>query len=467
MSIDPRLAAVELAKRDLMVYCILTMKTYRPNWHHRLLAQKLEAVERGEIDRLMITMPPRHGKSELASVRFPAWFLGRNPDKRVIGTAYSAKLAETFGRKVRDLMDDEKTRLVFDSAKLRDSSKAADRWDIVSGGGYIASGVGGAITGMGGDLILIDDPIKNQEEADSQTYRSKVWDWYQSTLYTRLEKSGAIVLTLTRWHEDDLAGRLIADMENGGERWHILNLPAVAETTEPERRIGDPLWAEKYDRRSLERIKTAVGTRVWNALYQQRPAPSEGAIFKKSWFRFYDQLPVAADRFIQSWDMTFSDSKNSDYVVGQVWAVCGADRYLVDQVRERMDFVRTVDAVRNMSAKYPMAKRKLIEDKANGPAVISMLKSEIQGIVPVSPGGSKVSRAHAVSPIIEGGNVYLPRGKRFSDELIEECAIFPNGRNDDMVDAMTQALSDGNKCRSGITIGTGGHRTSAGIFNKY
>jgi len=432
-----KLLALKMAKESLIPFSKLTFSGYSPNWHHKILAEKLMELERGDIDRLMVLMPPRHGKSELASVRFPAWFLGNNPRSRVIATSYSARLAETFGRKVRDIVADPKFKMVFGNG-LSSASKAADRWETSSGGAYVSSGVGGSITGLGGDLLIIDDPFKNREDADSKTYRDKVWEWYQSTLYTRIEKGGRILVILTRWHEDDLAGRLLA---SGSEEWDVVSFPAVAEEDEEFRSVGEPLWSEKFSEDALMRIRTAVGTRVWNALYQQRPAPEEGALFKKSWWRFYDYLPSDIEGYIQSWDMTFSDSSGSDYVVGQVWGIRGAERYLVDQVRERMDFVRAINAVCTMTERYPEAKAKYIEDKANGPAVISALKKRIQGLIPVNPRGSKIARANAVSPIVEAGNVFLKRGASFSDELMEEASLFPTGKHDDMVDAMTQALS--------------------------
>ena len=457
-----KLYVLKLARENLIPFCKLTYRGYAPNWHHRLLAEKLTELESGTDGRLMILMPPRHGKSELASVRFPAWFLGRHPSKRVIATSYSARLAENFGRKVRDIVADPKFRLTF-GIGLSGRSKAADRWETIAGGGYVAAGVGGSITGMGGDLLIIDDPFKNQEDADSKNYRDKVWDWYQSTLYTRIEKGGRIVVILTRWHEDDLAGRLLNADRDG---WQVVSFPAIAEEDEEFRSIGEPLWADKYDEDALAQIRSAVGTRVWNALYQQRPAPEDGAVFKKSWFRFYDAEPVF-EQMVQSWDMTFSGGDGSDFVVGQVWGIRGAERYLVDQVRGRMDFMSALRALRMMTEKYPQARAKYIEDKANGPAVISAMKNEIQGLIPVNPQGSKTARAIAVTPMLEAGNVYLKRGAKFSEELMDEAAMFPGGKNDDMVDAMTQALSQTERRVKPSASFSGAGRKSGDMFRKY
>jgi len=290
-----------------------------------------------------------------------------------------------------------------------------------------------------------------------------VWDWYQSTLYTRIEKGGRIVVILTRWHEDDLAGRLLQD---GSDSWDVVSFPAIAEEDEEHREVGEPLWRDKYDMDALAKIKSAVGSRVWNALYQQRPAPEDGAVFKKAWFCYYDTEPVF-DQMVQSWDMTFSGGDGSDFVVGQVWGLKGAQRYLVDQVRGRMDFMSAVRALREVTAKYPQAKAKYIEDKANGPAVISALKNEIQGLIPVVPKGSKISRAVAVTPMLEAGNVFLKRGAQFSAELVEEAALFPGGKHDDMVDAMTQALSQTEKRQTPSASFSGVGRQTGHMFKKY
>lgn len=426
----------------LLDYARHTYPRYQFTPLHTLIAEALEAVERGELDRVIIMTPPRHGKSELVSVRFPAWYLGRHPDRRIIGTSYSAHLATRFSGQARNQLDDP--RWPFPGIELTGDTRSKSSWDIAGHtGGYVAAGVGGPITGSGAHLAIIDDPIKNAEEADSATYRQKVWDWYQTTLYTRLEDRGAIVLVLTRWHMDDLAGRLLAAQDAGGDRWHVVKLPAIAEEHDQMGRAeGEALWPEKYGVAELERIKRAVGSRTWAALYQQRPAPAEGGILKRHWWRFYEQAPDYADEVIQSWDLAFKDTKSSAYVVGQVWARNGADFYLIDQVRDKLSFTETVRAIETLSAKWPMAAAKLVEDKANGPAVLDSLSARVPGLIPIQPHGSKEARAHAVSPFIEAGNVWLPTPQNapWVSDFVEECAAFPAGTYADQVDAMTQAL---------------------------
>ena len=390
----------------------------------------------------MVCMPPRHGKSELVSRYFPAWYLGTHPDKRIILASYEADFAATWGRKARDLLE-EHGRNLF-GVTVSKASSAASRWDIEGhDGGMATAGVRGPITGKGAHVALIDDPVKNDQEAMSQTYRDTAWDWYRATFSTRLQDDGAIILVMTRWDEDDLAGRLCKAASEGGDQWEILNLPALAEEGDSlGREAGAPLCPELFTKAMLEATKIRIGTYWWNALYQQRPAPIEGGMLKRGWWKLYRERPWQFDELLQSWDMTFKDSAGTDYVVGQVWGRRQADRYLLDQVRARMDFPATVTAVKSLTAKWPQASTILIEDKANGPAVISTLKHQIAGIIAVEPQGSKAARVSAVSPQIEAGNVYLPDPSLapWVHDFIEECAAFPTAAHDDQVDAMSQAL---------------------------
>jgi len=250
-----RLAATE----TLAAFTEYTFPQYRTAEHHRLICEKLEAVERGEIDRLMIFMPPRHGKSELASKRFPAWYLGRNPDKQVITASYNSDLAGDFGRQVRNIVREQRFRNVFPSVTLAEDSQAANRWNTSAGGSYVAAGVGTAVTGRGAHLLLIDDPVKDREEAESETRRETVYNWYSSTAYTRLMPGGAVILIQTRWHEDDLAGRLLEAEAKGGDKWDKLILPAILSN-------GQALWPEWYPIDALNRTKAAIGPRDWSAL---------------------------------------------------------------------------------------------------------------------------------------------------------------------------------------------------------
>lgn len=407
----------------------------RGNWqrapHLEILCSKLEAVERGDINRLMVFLPPRSGKSEVTSKKFPAWYLGRHPDREIILASYAADLAYDFSRIARETLSE--WGHLWGVALSGDSS-AVKRWGLDGHrGGMMAAGVGGPITGRGAHVALIDDPIKNWQDAQSPVLREKAWGWYKSTLRTRLAPGGAIVLIMTRWHEDDLAGRLILD---ASEEWDIVKLPAYDEQADCY------LWEARFSRAEYEATKKALGSHLWSAMYQQEPHPEEGGILKRQWWKFYKQVPNHFDTVLQSWDMTFKDLQTSDYVVGQVWGKEKGDYYLLDQFRARVDMPGTQRALKALSAKWPKAWQKLVEDTANGPAIIQTLRHEVSGLTPVHPKESKVARAYAVSPFMESGNVYLPDPSiaHWIHDFIEECSAFPNGTHDDQVDSCTQAL---------------------------
>jgi hypothetical protein len=274
-------------RRSLTEWC--RSAGFEPAAHHRLLLDKLEEVSSGKIDRLAVFMPPGAAKSTYASILYTPWHLAQNPKANVIAASHTAELAEKFGRRVRNLIVEHSPVL---GVGLAPDSQAAGRWETDHGGEYFAAGVGGAIAGRRADLVVIDDPIRSREDADSETVRDKIWDWYKSDLYTRLKPGGRIVLIQTRWHEDDLAGRLLADMAAGGDHWEVISLPALAEADDPlGRTVGQPLWPEWEDEANLERKRRAVGARDWSALYQQRPAPEDGDYFKLEWLKHYDIAP--------------------------------------------------------------------------------------------------------------------------------------------------------------------------------
>lgn len=468
----PSLAAIkeEQSRRRLHKFTGHTYPDYQANWHHLKLCQYLERWAFGDIDRLMVFMPPRNGKSELVSRRLPAYIFGHDPDASIIATSYGADLAMRMNRDVQRIIDSPEYHQLFPETTLNGSNvrtvatgnylRNADIFEIVGHKGvYKSSGVGGAITGMGMKYGIIDDPYKNRQDANSPAIRAKVWDWYISTFYTRLEKGGKILITLTRWHEDDLAGMLLkkAAADPAADQWTVLTFPAIAEGElhpEDPREEGEALWPWKYPKKELEKIKATVGSYEWNALFQQRPRPPEGQIFKRAYWKYYKQAPPRFNELIQSWDCTFKDLETSDYVVGQVWGRAGAEFYLLDQTRGKMNLKATMQAIRNMTAKWPKAYAKLIEDKANGTAVIELLKKEISGLIPINPQGGKEVRAAAVEPLLEAGNVYIPDPSiaPWINDYVEEAAAFPNGSNDDQVDCTTQALVRLNNKPSGPLI---------------
>lgn len=433
-----------LAKIDFAFYnTFCTDGLWKETKHLQYTCKKLEQLEQGEIDRLIVTMPPRHGKSMTISESFPSWFIGKNPSRRVIQVSYGDSLAKKFGRRNRDKIK-EYGKAVF-NVDLAEDSRSITDWNIKDQrGGMISVGIGGGITGEGADLLIIDDPIKNRLEANSETYRERIWDEYRNTLMTRLHPGGRVIVIVTRWHEDDLVGRIM-DLEPG--RWELINLPCICEDKDDalEREIGETLWPESgFDETWAESKKIEVGSQVWASLYQQRPSPQEGSMINRAWWKFYDRINMKKYKYlIQSWDCTFKEGDDNDYVVGQVWGVNGVDKYLIDQTRVKMGIVKTMDAIKQMYDKYPTTRAIYIEDKANGPAVVEMMSKKIPGLIAVEPHGGKVVRAQAVSPTIEAGNVCLPNPSiaPWINDFIEECAAFPNGKHDDQVDAMTQALN--------------------------
>ncbi len=434
------------ARRSYLRYCQLVHRgAWIPGRHHRLICEALDRVTRGEITRLMICMPPRHGKSMTVTESYPSYFLGKYPTRRVIEVSYNDEFARKFGRRNRDKVRDFGSRIF--GISLSQVNANANNWDLSNGvGGMISVGFGGAATGEGADLLIIDDPVKNRMEADSETSRQHIWDEYQSTFLTRIHPGASIIVIMTRWHEDDLCGRLLNPEYGPPEDWTVLRLPAESEGADEDplhRPEGEPLWPEHgYGREWLAQQRQAVGSYAWAGLYQQRPAPAEGGILHRGWFQFYRQPPANA-RLIQSWDCTFKDGDNTDYVAGHVWAKAGPNYYLIDRVHDHMGITDTMQAIRTLSCKYPTARAKLIEDKANGPAVIELLRKEIPGIIPVNPQGGKVVRAQAIAPYAEAGNIFLPHPERapWVHDMLEEIAAFPNGAHDDDVDAMTQGIT--------------------------
>lgn len=577
----------EEARRYFASWCRLVDSSYQTPAHIRKLIEALEAVERGDCRRLVISIPPRHGKSLTTTIRFPAWFLGRHPDARIICASHTASLAYSFSRRCRNEFAEYGVK-VF-GVGLAGDSAAVDKWEIAERrGGLLASGVGGPITGAGADCLvagtliatengdvpielialnpdayrvwtynhqtkavelrkveasrsiiskstltivtgsgveltctndhrlfsggnytkafelkpgdelvwvglcamqgqkradlhgvlpetsaqisrdsvamvgrsregpilvydiqvegnrnffangilvhnclIIDDPIKDAESANSAAQRRGILEWYQTVARPRLHPGAAAILVMTRWHEADLAGELLGKKD--GEHWDSLLFPMVDES-------GSILWPERYSADEVENIHKAVGTRAWESLYQQRPMPLEGGLLKRHWWKFYEEAPTC-DMQIQSWDMSFKGGASSDFVVGQVWGRNSGMYYLLDQARGRWDFSETCRRLESMSQKWPHATLKLVEDKANGPAVISHLNGVVSGLVAIEPLGGKESRASAISPLVEAGNVWLPKHATWLEDFLLEATSFPNGKNDDQVDAMSQALN--------------------------
>ncbi len=398
--------------------------------HIKFISKKIaEAIAKGN-GRLIIEAPPRHGKSWLISLFTPIWFLNLWPHKRIILASYEHEAATQWGRGVRNRL--EESGLV----KIRQDSSAAERFETYDYGGMICAGVGGAITGKGGDLCLIDDPIKNWEESLSRTKRRRIRDWFDSTFYTRAEPGATIIVLQTRWHEDDLAGYL---QKEHADKWDVISLPALAEPNDLlGRKEGAALCPERFNEDKLHQIQKAIGSIMWRALYQQRPSPVEGGLFKRNTFRYWKERPEIETNLL-SIDCAFKDQETSDFVSMQFWGRRGPNKYLLDRIKGQWDFNATLQHCLMMVEKH-RPHEILIEDKANGPALISVLEGRVSGVVAFDPKASKLARAHMCLPQFEGGNVYFPEEADWLDEYETELCQFPNSDNDDDVDATTQAI---------------------------
>jgi predicted phage terminase large subunit-like protein len=427
-----------------------------------MIDQALLWAHRTPDARLIVTMPPQEGKSTRVAKDFVLWALVQNPDTRCVVASYGQDLANRNGRAVRRAITEHPTLGLTVAA----DNGAVNDWTIADhAGGVLSRGVGSGLTGRPADLMVIDDPIKDRSEADSEVYRRSVWDWWTDVASTRLAPGATCVVILTRWHEDDLAGRLLAAED--GHRWRVLNIPAQADH-DPSKGQTDILGrhpgeymasARRRTREQWDAIRVSKPARTWQAMYQGRPSAAAGTLFlRDQWARYSTPLWVerangqkiipgrlGADvgiELVQSWDMSFKDKDTSDFVVGQVWLRHGVDVYLLDRVKGRWGFTDTSQALRSVTSVWPQATAKLIEDTANGPAIMNALRSTVGGMIPVTPEGSKYARAEAVHPFVVAQNVHLPDPELcpWVGEFIEECAGFPNAAHDDDVDAFTQAV---------------------------
>lgn len=434
--------AIQASRERLIPFCLTYDKNYIANWHHKKLAEALEAVERGEILRLIVEMPPRHGKSQLGSIDFPAWYLGRNPDKEIITASYSGELARDFGGKTRDVINDPQYQAIF-TTRLKADSKSKDKWRTQEGGSYTSVGIGGPITGRGAHILLIDDPFKNREEAESRLIRDKIWDWYTSTAYTRLEKGGAVIVIMTRWHTDDLVGRLLDRQDKGGDQWVRVRFPAIAQEQEEHRDIGEALWSEKYDLAALQNIKANVGIYDWQALYQQNPVASETQEFRKEWIRYYE------DHEIQNKDLYYytmvdlaGEKEDADHnaIVTIAKQKHSPEIYVVDTHYGHFSPGEVIDYLFHLKHKYGYRwVRCGIEMVAYQRALQYFIieeqkkRNEYFQVVELKAKGAKETRIRGLLPMYQAGVIYH---KNTMIQLEEEQLTFPRGKNDDVLDAL-------------------------------
>jgi len=441
------------ARRGLADYILYTNPKYKTSYFSAAVCSALdkfiEDMQAGLRPILVLQAPPQHGKSEIVSRKLPPYLLGRFPDWRVGAFSYSDDLAGPMSLDVRRNIASEAHARLFPAATERKKYTVNRDGEFSAPGGdgaYIGRGIGSGATGRSLDVGIIDDPIKDAKEALSSTTKEAVWNWYQTVFKTRLSDSSGQIIMATSWAEDDLSARIMK-LHAGDGRLTVLRFPAINEPGEsgynPELPKG-ALVPSLHPLAQLLEFKAEMSDYWWSALYQQSPKSIGGNVFKEDCIRYYlpKDLPAKFDKVLASWDCTFKDTDGTDFVVGQVWGKFGANSYLLAQVRARMSFTKTVKEVVALREAWPRTREILIEDKANGPAVIDTLKSKVPALIPIEPDGSKLARAHAITSYWEAGNIWLPHPDLFPwvKELVAELTAFPAAANDDQVDAMTQAI---------------------------
>jgi predicted phage terminase large subunit-like protein len=426
-------------KDDFLEFVKHMWPEFVEGYHHKIIAEKFNKLATGEIKRLIVNMPPRHTKSEFASNYLPAWMIGKNPKLKIIQTTHTAELAVRFGRKAKNVIDSSEYQEVF-KTKLQEDSKAAGRWETEGGGEYFAAGVGGAITGRGADLLIIDDPHKEQDAMSKEGF-DKAYEWYTSGPRQRLQPGGAIVVVMTRWSTKDLTGRLMqGQKEVKGDQWEVIEFPAIMPS-------GLPVWPEYWNLNELEKVEATLPISKWNAQWMQAPTAEEGAIIKRDWWQDWphDNPPVT-EFIIQSYDTAFLKKETADYSAITTWGMFRDDEnqmhiILLDAEKDRYEFPE-LRRVAHESFLFWRPQMVLIEAKASGIPLTHELSRMGIPVVNYTPsrGNDKHVRVNTVAPFFESGRVWAPMHKQYAQEVIEECAAFPNGDHDDYVDSMTQAI---------------------------
>ena len=440
----------EKAQKDFMTFVKAVWPEFIEGNHHKIYAEKLNRIANGELKRLIVNMPPRHTKSEFASHLFPAFFMGRHPKAKLIQTTHTGELAIRFGRKAKNLIESTEYERVFPEVRLAADSKAAGRWESNHKGEYFAAGVGGAITGRGADLLIIDDP-HSEQDALSPSVLDSHYEWYTSGPRQRLQPGGAIVLVMTRWSVKDLTGRLLAAQgkDENSDKWEVVEFPAI---------INDkPMWGNFWSMKGLEGVKASIPLTKWQAQWMQSPTSEEGAIIKREWWKTWEKDDIPHLKYIiQSYDTAFSAKQTADYSAITTWGVFEPEEggppalILLDAKKGRWNFPE-LKSIAQEEYKYWEPETILIEAKASGMPLTHELQKAGIPVINYTPsrGNDKHSRVNSVAPLFESGAIWAPT-KKFAEEVIEECAAFPFGDNDDYVDSTTQALM---KYRQGYFVG--------------
>ncbi len=427
-------------KQDFMAFVKHVWPDFIEGSHHKQVAKKFNDIANGKTKRVIINMAPRHTKSEFASYLLPAWMVGRNPKLKIIQSTNTTELSVRFGRKAKALMDTPEYKEVFET-RLKEDSQAAGKWETQQGGEYYAAGVGSAITGRGADLLIIDDPHTEQDALNAQAL-DRTYEWYTSGPRQRLQPGGTIIIVMTRWNEKDLAGRLIkAQKEPKADQWELIQFPAILPS-------GDPLWPEYWNIKDLESVRASIPLAKWNAQYMQNPTGDEGALIKREWWVPWekDELPKI-EHIIQSYDTAFMKKQTSDYSAITTWGVfhpsedSGPCLILMDSVKGRYEFPE-LRRIAQEQYGYWKPETVIVEAKASGLPLTYELRKLGIPVINFTPsrGNDKHTRVNSVSPLFESGRIWAPVDMEFAQEVIEECAAFPYGDHDDLVDSMTQAV---------------------------
>jgi predicted phage terminase large subunit-like protein len=437
-----RLEQAEAARSHFMDFTKTVWPEFINGRHHRIMAEKFDRIADGSLKRLIVNMPPRHTKSEFSSYLLPAWLMGRKPTLKIMQTTHTAELAFRFGRKVRNLMNSQEYKAVFESVELRADSQAAGRWETSKGGEYFAAGVGGAVTGRGADLLIIDDP-HSEQDALSPTALEHAYEWYTSGPRQRLQPGGAIVIVMTRWAENDLTGKLFRQQARDvlADKWEIVEFPALMPDTD------EPLWPEFWNKKDLLAVRGSLSVGKWQAQWQQNPTSDVSAILKREWWQTWKpEEPPAVSYILQSYDTAFSKQTTADYSAITTWGVFfpqdgdPPNIILMDAKRGRWDFPE-LRRIALEEYKYWDPECVLIEAKASGMPLTQELRQMGIPVSNYSPsrGNDKYTRVNSIAPLFESGLVWAP-DSRWAEEVIDECAAFPAGEHDDYVDTVTQAL---------------------------
>ncbi|ASF00491.1 putative terminase large subunit [uncultured virus] len=425
-------------KNDFMSFVKYVWPDFIEGSHHKIMSEKFNKVATGQLKRVIINMAPRHTKSEFSSYLLPSWMIGKNPKLKIIQATHTTELAVRFGRKAKNLIDSQEYQKIFQT-KLREDSKAAGRWETNEGGEYFAAGVGGSITGRGADLLIIDDPHSEQDALNTNALE-RTWEWYTSGPRQRLQPGGVIVVVMTRWNTKDLTGKLInAQKETKADQWEVIEFPAILPNEKP-------LWPEYWKLEELEGVKASLAIGKWNAQYQQNPTAEEGSIIKREWWNLWDKDLPPLYHVIQSYDTAFLKKETADYSAITTWGVfyptedSGPNLILLDVVKDRFEFPE-LRRVALEQYNYWKPESVIVEGKASGMPLTFELRKQGIPVINYTPsrGNDKHARVNAVAPLFESGQIWATDDK-FSEEVIEECAAFPYGDHDDLVDSMTQAV---------------------------